>query len=867
MFKQMKLRSRLLIIGCILTVVPLVIISITTFIQYQQTIQVSEKESLKLAYSDLDHIANGVYSMVQTQQEILDKYVRDALSVSRNLIEQAGGISYGSESVSWTAVNQYNQNRTLLNLPMMMVGETWLGQIRDVKIEVPVVDKLQELLGVNCSIFQRINAAGDMIRVASNTVTRDGERGLGTMVPHRNPDGTPNPVITAVMNNQVFTGRAFVVNKWYITAYEPIYNNAEEITGMIGVGIPQESTTELRKAIMETRVGKTGYIYILDSSGSYVISQDGKRDGENLWEAKDSQGRYFIQSIVKKALALKDREIAEESYPWKNPGDPVARNKIARIMYFPAWDWIIGVGSYEEEFMEGPRQIEKMGQQSNVMLAAVAAVSLLAALVVWYFTSKGIAGPIVEIASVVHEIAAKRDLTLEVPVRRQDEIGDMALEFNSMTRELQKAFGVVSSAATNVDAHAGEVFQRASSNQNRAENEEKRVLQIQQTVQDMGGTAGEVNSAAQAQKEAALASNRRIEELVMSMQTIAEASRTQNEEADVATARVGDMGDTGAKVVATAQKQSVQVEGVTSAMNKIAQAVEEMTQATVQSLEHGQQVLSAAREGAESVNATVDGMRAIAESSDQISEIISVITEIAEQTNLLALNAAIEAARAGAHGKGFAVVADEVGKLAQRSSEAAKEITQLIKDSSARVAEGNSLTDQSQLALKKIAEGGETNMRAIEQISNMTEVLAENIREVNTMVADLNALAQDIQGMAGQQGSRREAAQNALAELVQQSAAIASLVSEASQAAQAINSEMEGITQRTEEMEALTTAQAGRSKNLIEITTASADAAKQTVSGAGQVVGITEELRQLSTSLTQQVSQFKISNHNGGARA
>ena len=79
MFKKMKLRTRLLTIGCILTLLPLVFISIATFIQFQKTMKVSEKESLKLAYSDLDHIANGVYSMIQTQQEILEQYVRNAL--------------------------------------------------------------------------------------------------------------------------------------------------------------------------------------------------------------------------------------------------------------------------------------------------------------------------------------------------------------------------------------------------------------------------------------------------------------------------------------------------------------------------------------------------------------------------------------------------------------------------------------------------------------------------------------------------------------------------------------------------------------------------------------------------------------------
>jgi methyl-accepting chemotaxis protein len=251
-------------------------------------------------------------------------------------------------------------------------------------------------------------------------------------------------------------------------------------------------------------------------------------------------------------------------------------------------------------------------------------------------------------------------------------------------------------------------------------------------------------------------------------------------------------------------------------------------------------------------------MRAIAESSGQISEIIGVITEIAEQTNLLALNAAIEAARAGAHGKGFAVVADEVGKLAQRSSEAAKEITQLIKDSSSSVEAGTKYSEELQGALSKIDASGRNNMQSIEEISSVAKVVENDIRSVQNLVQELNKLAEDISKMAGEQGSRRQAAETALGSMVQQSQIISALVSEASAGSSTIDGEMREIMQRTDALNELVASQGERSQHAIKIAQQSFEGAQKTVQGAGVVVSITDELGAASNQLQQQVEQFKL---------
>jgi methyl-accepting chemotaxis protein len=127
-------------------------------------------------------------------------------------------------------------------------------------------------------------------------------------------------------------------------------------------------------------------------------------------------------------------------------------------------------------------------------------------------------------------------------------------------------------------------------------------------------------------------------------------------------------------------------------------------------------------------------MKLIQKSSEQINDIIQVISEIASQTNLLALNAAIEAARAGEHGLGFAVVADEVRKLAERSSLAAKEITQLIKESTRRVAEGAELSVRVGRSLKSIVQAVEQTAAGISRIASSTETQTESAQEVQSAI-------------------------------------------------------------------------------------------------------------------------------------
>ncbi|SUS03252.1 Chemotaxis protein [uncultured Defluviicoccus sp.] len=198
------------------------------------------------------------------------------------------------------------------------------------------------------------------------------------------------------------------------------------------------------------------------------------------------------------------------------------------------------------------------------------------------------------------------------------------------------------------------------------------------------------------------------------------------------------------------EQQAASLEETAAALDEITATVRKTADGARQANTVVADTRGEAERSGEVVRKAVAAMGAIEQSSRQIAQIIGVIDEIAFQTNLLALNAGVEAARAGEAGRGFAVVASEVRALAQRSSDAAKEIKTLINASTQQVESGVDLVNRTGDALQKIVVKVAEISGLVSEISASTQEQSSGLAQVNTAVNQMDQVTQQNAAMVEQ---------------------------------------------------------------------------------------------------------------------
>lgn len=642
----------------------------------------------------LTQMANLVWGSCESSHlRTLDR-LAGSLAFAQRELKQAGEASLAPETVVWPCVNQLTQQRSELTLPRLLLGGKWTGKNEDPKVGSPVVDEVFTTTKDYCTIFQRMNEEGDMLRVATSVLKTDGKRAIGTFVPRKNADGTENPVLTQILKGEAYHGRAFVVDDWHDAIYEPIWDAKHaKIIGMLYVGVKRDAVTrELKESIQKIVVGRSGYVFVIGSKGNskgvYVVSQGGKRNGENIWEARDAEGRLFIQSVIAKALETKDGQCQFERYPWKNSGDPAAKMKISAVTYYEPLDWVIGVGTFEEEFLDETKKLE---QATNKMFgAATALVAQLKRMVLWVVGAALVVGLLSVVIGLVISRAITRPIQQGVMFAKamadgklnqtleatgQDEVGqlgkalnEMGRKLRDMLREITAGVQTLASSSTELSAIAGEMASGSKETSSKANT-------VAASAEEMSANVASVATG--------------MEEASANLGTVASATEEM-------TATIGEIASNSEKARSITQAATQQADRITGMMKQLGGAAQD------------------------------------------IGKVTETITNISAQTNLLALNATIEAARAGAAGKGFAVVAHEIKELAQQTAAATDDIKAKIEGIQSST--GMAIADIEKITqvIKQVNEIVATIATAIEEQSSVTKDIANNIAQATTGVKDSN---------------------------------------------------------------------------------------------------------------------------------
>ncbi|MBD3307050.1 HAMP domain-containing protein [candidate division KSB3 bacterium] len=809
----------------------------------------SEQEICHFVEQKLNEQVLLIKNYLETAMDITQQKVNSDLTVAHDVFYAHGTPVLDSvDPIDLTATNQITLASENIQIPAMKL------QGKSIMYTYELVDKIRSLVGGTATIFQMIPQGA--LRISTNVLKDDGTRAVGTYIP------VDSPVYQTVMKGDTFYGRAYVVNAWYQTAYEPIIDENGTIIGMLYVGV-KDASEGILDNLADIVVGKTGYIAILNTQGDYILSYKRERDGENIFDAQDHEGRYFVREWIENTPSLQEAESVIDYYPWQNKDEIVPRLKVASYTYFSEWDWLLVSTAYIDDFFDNLERVKTF--TITISVIAILVISVLA-----YLFASFMVRNFRRLAGMMYEVSQGN---LAVQLDRysgNNEIGQMAQAFSDMSQGLRRRASTIitnlvsTSTAVNTTAdmisdQMHEVLDDMGTQSSSMNDTTGAVEAITQFIKMVDHDTNELQAAAEEMLSSIHEIRANIEEVATSTDYLTTNVHQIASSVEQATDSVRNMSDHTEQFLTITQSTS-------KAVHHIDESLREVSQNAVQSEQVARETQEIAVDGQAAVDAAINGILDLKEAvsttahiiqevnswGEQMSSILDIVNEITEQTSLLALNASIISAQAGEHGRGFAVVAEEIKDLATRTKDSTKEMSTLIHALQVKTEEGvDSISTGIQKAdhgvqLVSVVKDGfaqiiESATRSSTMAADTAQVLqqtTQNSQRISASMAQIDEMVSQIRTAIQRQKKDTATVVTSVENIRSMAAQVNRAVTEQKTASGQIATSMEHVTDRI--------------GNISTQTQTLKDSADQIVSTLHTIEAITQKISQNTTTISRE---------------
>lgn len=651
-------------------------------------------------------------NLVATQKQIsLESWAANLDSVTQSLARSpTGRQAVTNFATLWSAMNAEDQAGVREDFTVRNPFE--LAE----RAELTIADATRSYDNVHARYhdyfryFTEANAFYDLFLISPDglvvySVAKEGDFAMDVTVGELSQSGIGEAFQLAVENEETQThmshfDRYFVSNDTIAAFASSRIENSEGV--LMGVLVLQINQSDFIHLVNDaTGMGETGETFLIDGMGRLVVSsrfESGPQALDALELTPKIQAGLEGESFASlETVGLNHTSAAAVVLPITLNGN--------RFTLFTEI-------SHDEVFAG------IISQRNNSILISIVAAAVMS-LLAWLYINR-VTGAIRTLGTEMGEVA-NSNFEVEISaIKRKDEVGDIGQILVDFSEKL-------------------EVAEQQREQQAAGQREQKRTLEILRAglVQlAEGDLSNKINDQFDAQYESLRSDfNAALDTLSEAIGSVTDASDSIQHGALEISQASDDLSNRTENQAATLEETAAALDELTASVRSAADGAKSVETIVVEAQ-------SEAEASGKVVSDAISAMTQIEESSKHISQIISVIDDIAFQTNLLALNAGVEAARAGDAGKGFAVVASEVRALAQRSSEAAKEIKTLISGSVVEVERGVELVGGAGQALSSIVQRVSHISDLVRTMATGTSEQAVGLGEINIGVNQLDQVTQ-----------------------------------------------------------------------------------------------------------------------------